>query len=212
MPCAPAGGADRPRHHVAPHGEIVQRIADHRGLAGRAGRSVDARELMSRYGQQTEWVVDSEVRLDGEGKALEVREGAEIVRMDAVLIEFGAHRRHGVVGATQRGRESARLQSDQLVARGRLDRIEQALVWRFAQPHEDDLTSAGMTQSSSTARDSADAGISPPWRGELAARGPISQARPSVVKKAARQADQAGAAPSLDTARATERESSEALR
>ena len=75
---APAGGAHRPRHDLAPCVEIVARIADHRWLPGRARGSVNAGELTSRHGQKTERIVGPQVRLGGEGKAGEVRKAVEI--------------------------------------------------------------------------------------------------------------------------------------
>ena len=45
------------------------------------------------------------------------------------------------------------------------------------------MASASAPRAASAGRGrSADAGISPPWRGKSALRGPISQARPSIVK------------------------------
>jgi hypothetical protein len=70
--CAPTGGADRPRHDLAPYGEIVAGIADHRGLAGRAGWSMNPRQLISRHGEKTERVAGSEICFGSEGKALEI--------------------------------------------------------------------------------------------------------------------------------------------
>ena len=63
---------------------------------------MDARQLILRHGEETERVVGSEVRLGGEGKALQILEGAEVVRMNAVLIELGAHCRDVVIDAPQR--------------------------------------------------------------------------------------------------------------
>ncbi len=134
---------------------------------------MDARQLILRHGEEAERVIGSQIRLGGEGKALEVREGAKIVGMGAVLVEFGAHRRDSVIGATQRGREPARLQSDDLVAGGRLDRIEQALVWRGAEPHADGPV---------------DAGMSPPNPPYLSGASPMSQARAGAVKRNAGRA------------------------
>ena len=128
---------------------------------------MNARQLILRHGEETERIVGSEVRLGGEGKALQVLEGAEVVRMNAVLIELGAHCRDVVVDAPQRSREPARLQSGDLVAGGRFDRIEQAFVRRLPKPHESDLvrrTRPDGIRTVPTARRSIDAGISPPYR------------------------------------------------
>ena len=179
---AAAGGADRPRHHVAPHGEIVAGVADHRRLAGRAGGRVNARQLILRHGEKTERVVGSEVRLRGEGKASEILESAEIVRVNAVLIKLGPHRRDHVIDAPKRDAEPARLQSGDLVARSRLDRIEQAFVRRRPKPHRSDLMRQERADglcAVSTARRSFDAGISPPYRA------PVDPASPHLTDRAA---------------------------
>jgi hypothetical protein len=42
-------------------------------------------------------VLDSEIRVGGEGKDIKIRGGVEI-GMNAVLIELDAHRRDGIVG------------------------------------------------------------------------------------------------------------------
>src|SRR5271154_6492573 len=148
---------------------------------------MDARQLILRHGQKTERIIGSEVQLGGERKALQVLEGTKIVRVNAMLIELGAHCRDGVIDAPQRSGEPTRLQSGELVARGHFDRIEQAFVRRFAQPHERDLlrlTPADLIRSVPTARRSIDAGISPPYRARNSSRhGRISQALTPVVKR-----------------------------
>ena len=83
---------------------------------------MNARQLILRHGEETERVVGSEVRLGGEGKALQVLKSAEVVRMNAMLVELGAHCRDGVVDAPQRDAEPARLQSCDLVA-GKIDDV-----------------------------------------------------------------------------------------
>ena len=65
---------------------------------------MNARQLILRHGEKAEGIVGPQVRLHGEGKKLEIVEGAEIIRMDAVLIELGAHCRDGFVDAPQRRR------------------------------------------------------------------------------------------------------------
>ena len=82
--------------------------------------------------------------------------------MNAMLVELGAHCRDGVIDAAQRDAEPARLQSGDLVAGGRFDRIEQAFVRRRPKPHDSDLVTALTAYAPSTARRSIDAGISPP--------------------------------------------------
>ena len=139
----------------APHVEIVARIADHRRFAGRARRSVNAGKLISRHGQKAERVVGPQISLGGEGKADEIRKAAEIVGMNALRIEFGPDRRDALVSTAQSGRQPTRLQRRDLVAGRGLDRIEQALVRRFAHPHYDGPTPSG-------AQGPVDPGMSPP--------------------------------------------------
>src|SRR5258708_20001369 len=125
---APASGADRPRHHIAPHREIVAGIADHRGLAGRARGRVNPRQLILGHSKKAERIVGSEIRLRGEGKALQILEGAEIIGMCAMLIELGAHRWDGLVDTPQRDADPARLHTGNLVAASRLHPIDQTLA------------------------------------------------------------------------------------
>jgi hypothetical protein len=98
--------------------------------------------------------------------------------VNAVLIELGAHCRDGVIDAPQRRSEPARLQSNDLVAGSRFDRIEQAFVRRFAKLHKSDLvklTRADGLCPVATARRSIDADISPSLiRAELIGRHSIS--------------------------------------
>ena len=100
---------------------------------------MNARQLILGHSKKPERIVGSEVRLGCEGKALQIFESVEVVGMNAVLIELGAQSWNGVVSAAQRVAEPTRLQSGELVAGGRFDRIEQAFVRRFAKPHGNGL-------------------------------------------------------------------------
>src|SRR5678815_2348788 len=66
---ATAGGANRARHHCRPGVDVVARVADDRGLAGRSRRRVDARDLTPWHGEHAERVVVAQVALHGEWKA-----------------------------------------------------------------------------------------------------------------------------------------------
>ena len=72
---------------------------------------MDARQLRLRHGEETERVVGSEVRLGGEGEALQILAFAEVVGMNAMLVELGPHCRDGIVDAPERDAEPERLQS-----------------------------------------------------------------------------------------------------
>ena len=64
----PTCGADAARTQVGPGVDVVLRVADHRGLAGRARRCVDARDLRARHREHAERVVVAQVLLGGERK------------------------------------------------------------------------------------------------------------------------------------------------
>src|ERR671913_3473 len=69
------------RQYVGPQLQVGAGVADHRRLAGRAGGSVDADDLASRYQEQAERVVLAEVVLYREREVPQVIGRAELVRL-----------------------------------------------------------------------------------------------------------------------------------
>ncbi len=67
--------------------DVCARVAHDRGLPRRAGRPMDARNLLARYREQPEGIVVAEVVLPRERKPEEVVERANCVGSDARLVE-----------------------------------------------------------------------------------------------------------------------------
>ena len=122
-----AGGVDRAGDQVGPHVDVGLGIADDGRLAGRPARSMDAHHLLARHGEHAVGVVVAQVLLGREGKAGEVGQRPEVIRMDAGGVEFRLVMRHVLVDMVQRPRKALGLQGDDLVAAGGFDGV-QALV------------------------------------------------------------------------------------
>ena len=125
---APAGGADRARHHIRPDVDIALRVADHDRLAGRARGSVDTDQLFARHREHVEGVIVAQVGLYGEREFGEIGKLPEIGRMHAGRIERFLVVRDVVVGVLERPGETFRLQRHDLVARGALGLIQFSAV------------------------------------------------------------------------------------
>jgi len=123
VPLAAAAGVDRTGHQLAPPVDVGLRVADHRRLAGRPARGVDAHHFLARHGEHPVRVVVAQVLLVGEREAREIGERAEIVRMNAGGVEGGAVVRHVAVDVVQRPLEALGLQRDDLVATGGFDGV-----------------------------------------------------------------------------------------
>ena len=121
---APAGGADRARHHVGPDVDIALRVADHDRLAGRARGRVDADQLFARHRKHVEGIIVAQVGLHREREFGEIGELPEIGGMHAGRIERLPVMRDVVVGVLERPGETLGLQRHDLVARGALGLIQ----------------------------------------------------------------------------------------
>ena len=119
-----AGGADRARDQVGPGIDVVQRVADDRGLAGRSGRGVDARDTLARHGEHAERVVVAQVGLDRERELGQVGELFQVAGMDALGVERAPVVGDVVVGVPDAPLHALELQRAQLVDAGALDRLE----------------------------------------------------------------------------------------
>src|SRR6266542_5881056 len=97
-----AGGADRARHEIGPGVDVAPRIADDGGLAGGAGRGVDANDLFLRNGEHAEGIIFPQILLGGERETGKILELAQIVGMNSRRIEFLAVRGDVFVGVAQR--------------------------------------------------------------------------------------------------------------
>ena len=68
------GRAHTARHQVCPVVEIAPAVADDRGLAGGARRSVHAQHLVARNGEHPEWILLAQVVFGGKRKSSQVVE------------------------------------------------------------------------------------------------------------------------------------------
>ena len=123
-------GRDQPAGDEArPQLEIRARVPDHRRLARRPGRCVDTHDLGRRRHEEAEGIVPPDVVLGGEGKAAEVVERVEVLRVDRsepFAIE-------GVARALEpldAGAEALDLQGRELAPRHRLRRVPEPLSAR----------------------------------------------------------------------------------
>ncbi len=119
-----ARGPDAARHDRGPHVEVVAGVADHGGLAGRAGGGVDPDHLFPGDGEHPERVVVTKVGLGGEGQPGQVRELLDVVGMHPGGVEGVTVVRDVVVGVPERPGQPLGLERPQLVDRRGLDGLE----------------------------------------------------------------------------------------
>ncbi len=105
---AAAGGPNRARDQIAPGGQIVARIADDRGLAGRARGGVNPRDLFPGHGEKAEGIRVAQIRLGRERESGQIGERAQVIRLDARRVEFPPVVGIVCVGVTQRRLQARR--------------------------------------------------------------------------------------------------------
>jgi hypothetical protein len=143
---AAAGRLDAARAHLRPHLDVAPGIADHGGLASRAGRRVDTHDLPTRHREHVERIVPTQVVLGGERELAEVGEIAQIVGVHASPLERLPVMRDPIVGVAQGRLEPGELQRRDFVARSELDPIEVVRLGR-ARSHAVGSVAAGATTS-----------------------------------------------------------------
>ena len=119
-----AGRADRARHQGRPGFDVGLGIADHRRLARRAARCVDAHDVVHRHGEHPERIVLPQVVLGRERKPDQVGKRPEIARMHACGVKRLPVVRHALVGARQRAAQAHELQGPQFIDACLFDRFE----------------------------------------------------------------------------------------
>ncbi len=112
----PARRPNRARDQIAPGGDVVARIADHRGFAGGAGGGVNARHLVPGHGEKAEGIGVAQVRLGGERKASQIRERAQLAGMHAGRVELAGIAGVVRIGVMQRRAQTFELQGLDLIA------------------------------------------------------------------------------------------------
>ena len=82
---------------VGPYSDVLSRLRDADGLAGGAGRAVEAVDLRHRRGREAERIFVAEVRLLHEWELREVGERREVSRLHAFLVAAPAEERDVLV-------------------------------------------------------------------------------------------------------------------
>ena len=119
-----ARGADRAGDEIAPVVDVAAGVADDGRLAGGAGGSVQAHDLLARRGEHAEGIGIAQVALHREREFGEVFEPRQVGGMDARGVELGAIDRRILVGVGERPAQAVELQCGQFVARRGLDGFE----------------------------------------------------------------------------------------
>ena len=120
-----ASGANRAGNHIGPGVDVVLGIAHHRRLAGGAAGGVQAYDLIHGHGKHAVRVVVAQVVLGGEGELGQVRQGRDVVRVNAQCIEALTVQRHVVVGVAQAPAQAFELVFTQLIDAGSFHRVQQ---------------------------------------------------------------------------------------
>lgn len=112
------GGIQSSGRAFGPDVDIMPRVADHRLLAGGAGRRVDAHEFALRDGEQSERIIVSQIGLDGEGEPYEVVNRMNILRVQADLIEFPLIKGDILIGVLHHFDQAGGLDRVQIISGG----------------------------------------------------------------------------------------------
>ena len=118
------GGVDRAGNQIGPGVDVLLRVADDGRLAGRAAGGVDANHLFARYRKHAVGVVVTQILLGGEGKAGEVGQRLEIIRVHPGSIEAGPVMGHVGLDLLQRRFEALGLQGGDFIAAGVFDGMQ----------------------------------------------------------------------------------------
>ena len=83
---------------VLPHGDVILRIGDADGLAGRAARTVETHNLIHRCAAKSHRVFVAQIRLLRERQKLDVGERLDVLGLHAAFLAALAEERHVLVG------------------------------------------------------------------------------------------------------------------
>ena len=106
---------ERARGRVRPDLDVTLRVGDADGLAGRAGRAVEADDLLERSGGQAGRILVAEVRLFHEREPREILERDEIAGLDAFFVAACPEQGDAVIFVGDDGLELLQLKGPQLV-------------------------------------------------------------------------------------------------
>ena len=92
---AHAGREQRARHQVGPAAEVVPIVVDHRRVARRTARTVQAHDIALVGGEKAPWIVAAQVFLGGEGQLADRVDRLQTVRRRST--------EHGLLAIVRRG-------------------------------------------------------------------------------------------------------------
>jgi hypothetical protein len=113
---ARAGGGHRAGHALGPDLDVALGVPGHDGHAGGAGRALDAHDVFQRLRKEAVGELVAEVGLIGEGEELQIVDGPDVARLDALIDHALAVHGHVVVHPLDGGLQTFALQRVQRLA------------------------------------------------------------------------------------------------
>ncbi|HTD60072.1 MAG TPA: hypothetical protein VK679_05430, partial [Gemmatimonadaceae bacterium] len=105
-PRSATGGSNRPRHELGPRIDVAPRVSDDGRLSSRAGRRVNAHDLIPRDGEHAKGIIGTQIVLGRKRKPSQILYLPEISGMHASGVEGTAIMRHIGVGVVERRGQS----------------------------------------------------------------------------------------------------------
>ena len=103
-------------HELRPAVDIAAGITGHAGLAGGAAGGVQADDVVTRHGEQTEGIVIAQVLLFGEGQVLQIGQALDVAGLDTALVEAFAVEGHIGIDTGAKVLQTAQLQGFDIFA------------------------------------------------------------------------------------------------
>ena len=119
----PAGRVDGAGANPGPHLNVCPRITHHGGPAGCAAGSMNPHHPLHWDAAQAEGIVAAEVRFGSERKFAQIPQALQVVRPDAMIVEFLLVNGRVPIDAPQGALEAFCLQAPNFINAGVLDRL-----------------------------------------------------------------------------------------
>ena len=103
------------RRAFGPHVDVMLRVADDCLLARRAGRRMNAHQLILGNGEQAKGIIIPQILLDGKGKLYDIVDCFDIPWQQADLIEFLFVKRHMIVCVMYHLNQPGRLERPEIL-------------------------------------------------------------------------------------------------
>ena len=111
-----AGGGQAAAGQFGPVVQVAGGIAHHHGLAGGTAGGVQADDVVTRHGEQTEGIVIAQVLLFGEGQVLQIGQALDVAGFDTALVKAFAVKRHIGIDTGAKVLQTAQLQGFDIFA------------------------------------------------------------------------------------------------